>query len=40
MDGVAGGGFEGGEAGGEGDVEEGLGGEGEQFVVGFEEVRC
>lgn len=34
---VAGGGFECGEAGGEGDVEEGRGGEGEQGMVGVEE---
>lgn len=34
MRGVAGGRFEGGETGGEGDVEEGDGGEGEEVVVG------
>lgn len=37
MLGVAGWGFEGGEAGGEGDVQEGCGGEGEEGVVGLEE---
>lgn len=40
VDAVAGGGFEGAEAGAEGDVQEGLGGEGEEFVVGAEELRC